>query len=125
MRGARVIAVSRSTKDDLQRYGVNAIEVIPPGCDAVGKSPPHHQSSAGPRLLFMGRLVRQKRAPDAIEAFRFLQQTWPDATLDVIGDGYLRRSLEARRVANVAIHGFVRSEERRVGKECRGGRAAD
>jgi len=112
MRGARVIAVSRSTKDDLQRYGVNAIEVIPPGCDAVGKSPPHHQSSAGPRLLFMGRLVRQKRAPDAIEAFRFLQQTWPDATLDVIGDGYLLRSLEARRVANVAIHGFVSEEDK-------------
>ena len=38
MRGGRVIAVSRSTKDDLQRYGVNAIEVIPQPSRVAGMS---------------------------------------------------------------------------------------
>ena len=112
MRGARVIAVSRSTEDDLSHQGVKTIAVIPPGCDAVGTRALRRRTSSAPRLLFMGRLVRQKRAPDAVKAFRLIRQSWPDATLDVIGDGYLRRSLEARHATNVAIHGFVPEEDK-------------
>jgi glycosyltransferase involved in cell wall biosynthesis len=113
MRDARVIAISRSTATDLLRYGVKAVGVVPPGCDAVGRVAPSSKGrSLAPRLLYMGRLVRQKRAPDAVEAFRLLRQSWPDATLDVIGDGYLRKRLESRHVVNATIHGFV-TEERK------------
>jgi glycosyltransferase involved in cell wall biosynthesis len=113
MRDARVIAISRSTQNDLLRYGVKAVGVVPPGCDAVRRvAAPRHRLSSAPRLLYMGRLVRQKRAPDAVEAFHLLRQSVPDATLDVIGDGYLRHRLEGRHVVNAAIHGFVAEEEK-------------
>jgi glycosyltransferase involved in cell wall biosynthesis len=113
MRGARVIAISRSTESDLLRYGVRAVGVVPPGCDAVGRvAPPHDPTSPAPRLLYMGRLVRQKRAPDALEAFRLVRQSWPDASLDIIGDGYLRHHLEDRHVVNARIHGFVADKDK-------------
>jgi glycosyltransferase involved in cell wall biosynthesis len=113
MRGARVIAISHSVESDLLQYGVKAVAVVPPGSDAVGRAAPvQHRSSSAPRLLYMGRLVRQKRAPDALEAFRLLQRRWPNARLDVIGDGYLRHYLERRHVASATIHGFV-TEDRK------------
>jgi glycosyltransferase involved in cell wall biosynthesis len=60
----------------------------------------------------MGRLVRTKRAADALSAFHLLRRSWPEATLDVIGDGYLRGALERRRVVNATIHGFVQQSEK-------------
>lgn len=49
---------------------------------------------AGTRLVTIGRLVEFKGIEYAIRAVAELRKKWPDITLDVIGDGPLRGSLE-------------------------------
>ncbi|HEY6537858.1 MAG TPA: glycosyltransferase family 4 protein [Candidatus Dormibacteraeota bacterium] len=106
IRGARVAANSPSTAADLTARGVVPVGIVPPGADPVGESAaaelgPH------PRVIFVGRLVRTKRPLDAIQAFARIRAAFPAATLDIVGDGYLRAELERRRAPGVTVHGFV------------------
>lgn len=51
--------------------------------------------------------MRTKRPADAVKAFALVRHEFPGATLDIIGDGYLRESLRDRRDPGVLVHGFV------------------
>jgi glycosyltransferase involved in cell wall biosynthesis len=114
MAGARVISISESTASDLRRYGVASIAIVPPGVDdAVSRPTPKEWAENRPqRILYIGRLVKQKRAEDALAAFQLIQARVPDAELDVIGDGYLRSRLERMHVPGARIHGFVSESEK-------------
>jgi glycosyltransferase involved in cell wall biosynthesis len=111
MRGSSVIAVSPSTAADLARHGVSVEAINPPGCvrtEWAGKA-----RSPGPlRLVFVGRLVKTKRPMDALQAFEALRRGNLEATLDIIGDGYLRPVLAARARDGVTVHGYV-TEDRK------------
>jgi len=109
MRGSRIVAVSRSTAADLARYGVTVEAINPPGCVPVNAAI-HDRPPGPPRLVFAGRLVKAKRPMDALQAFEALQRTEPAATLDIIGDGYLRVLLTDRARRGVTVHGFVSEE---------------
>jgi glycosyltransferase involved in cell wall biosynthesis len=113
MIGARVVALSESTRADLAEHGIACIGIAPPG--SAGPSPlsRHGPLSPVPRLLFMGRLVRHKRPIDAVEAFLEIREAFPQARLDVIGDGYLRPRIEALRAPATVVHGFVTEQAKR------------
>lgn len=48
----------------------------------------------GKRLLFVGRLATAKGLPILLESLAILQQTYPDISLTVVGDGPDRKQLE-------------------------------
>lgn len=106
MRDAVVVAVSASTAADLGDHGVQCESIVPPGSDVpVAEFRP--SLSASPRLLHIGRLVRTKRALDAVAAFDIVRDSLPGATLDVIGSGYLHARVAARAGPGVTVHGYV------------------
>jgi glycosyltransferase involved in cell wall biosynthesis len=86
----QVVAVSESTRADLASVGVLRVSVIPQGGlgrqDAPSKSPQ-------PTLLFVGRLVANKRPDHAIEAFRIIRSRMPEAQLWLIGEGKMKETL--------------------------------
>jgi glycosyltransferase involved in cell wall biosynthesis len=109
MRGGRVVAVSPSTAQDVARHGVYAVGVVPPGADTP-TAPAPRRPSGGARLLFVGRLVRTKRPEDAIAAFDRVRAVLPDASLDIVGDGYMRERLGRPAGGGVTLHGPVSEE---------------
>jgi glycosyltransferase involved in cell wall biosynthesis len=111
MRSARVIAVSRSTAHDLAAFGVASLAVIPPGHDSPVQPVPRALKNP-PRLLFMGRLVRQKCPQDALTAFELVRRRFPQARLDVLGDGPMRAELDRLSSPGVEFHGFVSENEK-------------
>lgn len=104
--GARVAANSPSTAGDLAVRGVQSVGIVPPGADLLPELP-RRPLGDPPRVVFAGRLVRTKRPQDAIRAFATIRAAFPAATLDVIGDGYLRPSLDSQKSPGVTVHGFV------------------
>jgi glycosyltransferase involved in cell wall biosynthesis len=63
-------------------------------------------------LAWIGRLVRTKKPEDALSAFFLIQQALPEARLDMVGDGYLRSSLERTAPRGAVLHGYVSSERK-------------
>ena len=107
MLGARVAAISPSTAADLKRFGLQARVIAPPGCDAPPVLAERGIREGPPRIVFLGRLVRTKRPMDAVAAFGELRAAFPGATLDVMGDGYLRGDLASAAHEGVVVHGWV------------------
>jgi glycosyltransferase involved in cell wall biosynthesis len=113
MRGARIVAVSPSTASELRVAGLTVLTIAPPGCDSSSQCGERLTPPDPPSLVFLGRLVAAKRPQDAIEAFQLIKQRVPGAELHVIGDGYLRKSLESGGDSAVVFHGFVSESEKR------------
>ncbi len=105
--GTRVVAISQSTEAALARYGVGVEAIVPPGCDPPQIRDTRTAPGTGPRLLWMGRLVRTKRPEDAMAAFQHVREVLPAATLDLIGGGYLEALIRAQHHPGVTVHGFV------------------
>ncbi|MFH1430141.1 MAG: glycosyltransferase [Candidatus Uhrbacteria bacterium] len=112
----RIIAVSDAVRSYSIRYDrvpLGKMLVIPNGVDAS-----YFQSSAalpryGVRLLTVGRLVHQKGHAVLIDALSLLRARCPQVSLDIVGDGPLRASLEQQVRAYhlsdiVRFHGFRR-----------------
>jgi arabinofuranan 3-O-arabinosyltransferase len=113
LESARVVTISASTAADLNRAGVRPVAVVSPGCD-VTDGDPRVGPGAAPQVLFIGRMVRTKRPMDAVEAFRALRAEFPRARLDVVGDGYLLRSLRALDEPGVRFHGRASESHKRA-----------
>lgn len=67
-------------------------------------------STRGPRLLYVGRLVHNKGALEAVQAFRAIVRRFPDAVLDVvapISDNTYYRLVESY-IEDYALQGCVR-----------------
>lgn len=107
LRSAQVVANSPSTAEAVERFGLRCIAVVPPGCDAPETVHARPAPASSPKLLWIGRMVRTKRPEDAISAFTLIRNRFPSATLDVVGDGYLRARLGAEMRPGVTIHGSL------------------
>ncbi len=116
-RVAANIAVSESVRARLAReagLAEDAIAVIPNGI-----APPSDEevqaarvSSSGPRLVFVGRLAESKGLEVLIDALPRVLAVYPEARLELIGDGPERAALETRvrelrLEGRVAFTGFV------------------
>jgi glycosyltransferase involved in cell wall biosynthesis len=85
---ALVLPVSRSTANSLLEMGIPAsrIEVLPNGVDTVDVPGVEHEDG---RVLFVGRVEREKGVLDALSMFRDLGATIPGMRGVVVGGGGL------------------------------------
>jgi glycosyltransferase involved in cell wall biosynthesis len=100
------LTVSNSTKEDLVNLGFQDVHVVPEGisvCPVESKA----GKECSPTLVFVGRLKRAKLPDHAIEAFRIINRQMPDAKLWMIGDGYMRKDLQAYSSPNVIFFGHI------------------
>lgn len=86
------VANSGATADALIREGIPDIIIVP---DGVPITPPRLALSTAPTVAFVGRLVREKGVDVLLRAFARIANTYESATLDIVGDGPARVSLEA------------------------------
>lgn len=110
-RNVSMIAMSNSTKEELEKQGCKRVKVMPQG---LSIEPLHElpDKESDPTLVFIGRLKRHKRPQDAIIAFSFIKRQFPNAKLWILGDGYLRKRLEAdyHHIKDVHFLGYVNSQ---------------
>lgn len=104
-----IVTVSRSTREDLERYGMKKIFMVPEGLSVTPLSEVKPKG-ASPILVFMGRLKNHKLPDHAIRAFALIKNQIPDAHMWVIGDGYLRGRLEKMACKDVIFYGRVSNE---------------
>ncbi|MCP4668953.1 MAG: glycosyltransferase family 4 protein, partial [Deltaproteobacteria bacterium] len=94
----RIICNARILKEIMsRRHSVDPkrIAVIPNGVDTDALFPGPGPKAPEPTILFMGRLVKDKDPMTLVEAFTRVVQKIPSARLDIIGNGPLRKKLEA------------------------------
>ena len=114
MRTAQVVANSPSTAAALARFGVVCEVVVPPGCEAPAALTDRPGPSLYPRLLWVGRMVRTKRPEDALSAYAVIRESFPAATLDMVGSGYLHAQLAGLASHGVTFHGRVSEHLKRA-----------
>jgi glycosyltransferase involved in cell wall biosynthesis len=84
----------------LRNLGINP-EIIVTSClpsrpgEVSEEEGPGNAQRSGKRFLFVGRLIPRKRPLELVRAFTQLLESEPDATLTVVGDGPLRREVDA------------------------------
>ncbi|MFH1098866.1 MAG: glycosyltransferase [Candidatus Uhrbacteria bacterium] len=95
----RIVAVS----DAVRSYSIRVdhiprgkIAVIPNGVDVERFRPSPPTPRRGVRFLAVGRFVPQKGLEVLLDAFAIIRDVLPDATLEIVGDGPLRSTLEAQ-----------------------------
>lgn len=78
----------------LERNVTTPVEVIPNGINCEQFKPDSDGNQGDRRLLFVGRLTDDKGVPTLLEAFQRLAETYPELTLDLVGDGPKRQRYE-------------------------------
>jgi len=111
LREVPVLTVSTSSQESLAAFGVTDVTVIPEGIDPVIR--PQVEREPIPTAVFVGRLARNKRPDEAIEAFRILRSKVPKARLWLIGDGPMRDELRRRLPEGVELLGRLPDIEKR------------
>jgi glycosyltransferase involved in cell wall biosynthesis len=93
-RRQRFVVISESTRDDLVRRGVarERIEVHHPGIRVPSLEPPA-LASRDRRIVYVGRLEPYKNIDVLLRALARLVDRFPDAHLDIIGQGTDRARL--------------------------------
>ena len=109
------VAVSEQTKRDLEKLGVNCVEVIPNGIDfeRIQEIRPSGEESD---VVFAGRLIRDKNVDILIKAVRLLRDEIPDIKCVIVGDGPERVRLEKLTEEiglkrNVEFKGFLKEHD--------------
>jgi glycosyltransferase involved in cell wall biosynthesis len=101
---AATFVPGHALQSELTACGFQRVEVMSRGVDAHLFAPERrsmelrrHWSAAdgAPVLLYVGRLAPEKNVPLALRAFDAVHALRPDARLVVVGDGPLRRGLQA------------------------------
>ena len=121
-RHAATIAVSSAAQEAMARYFTAPWEIIPNGVDTTFFCPGVGRSSAGPRLLWLGRIEPRNDLGTVLAAMPRILERYPEAHLTVVGDGPWRSRMEraARRLgpsvefvgyANGGRPGFYRSSD--------------
>ncbi|MHA1617038.1 MAG: glycosyltransferase family 4 protein [Candidatus Njordarchaeales archaeon] len=106
------ITVSKSTMRDLINAGVpsNRIHIVPNGTNINPiENIDDAQREKNPTIIFIGRLQRSKGVFEVIKAYKFVKKEVPNAQLWIIGDGYLKPTLEkiAKKTRGITIFGRV------------------
>jgi glycosyltransferase involved in cell wall biosynthesis len=89
-RGCRFMAISQSTKVDLERRGIRGelIDVAECGMDhslyQLETPPPR---SPHPQIVHLGRLRRYKSVDVVVRALVRIREVFPEAELQIVGDG--------------------------------------
>jgi glycosyltransferase involved in cell wall biosynthesis len=105
------VALSNSTKTDLEELGFKKIFVVPPGLSITPLSNVK-EKEARPTLVFMGRLKKAKLPDHALHAFSIIKREMPDAKMWIIGDGYFRKKLESIERKDVTFYGKISNEKK-------------
>ncbi|MBV9100037.1 MAG: glycosyltransferase family 4 protein [Candidatus Dormibacteraeota bacterium] len=107
-----VLPVSPSTAAAVRAMGIpsSRIEVVPPGVDVPEADDAAREAA---RVLFVGRLRRDKGVLDAIDVMRALVEERADVRGVVIGDGALADEVRARvgREPRIEIRGAADASE--------------
>ena len=79
--------------------------------NSIDKLPAKKAALKNPRLISVGRLSKEKGYLDLLKVFRRLKKEYPEWTLDIVGDGPERESIEDYIERNnlkdsVTLHGF-------------------
>jgi len=100
------ITISESTRKDLIEMDFKKIFLIPEGLGfkPLKKIP---KKADKPVVIFVGRLKKAKRPDHAIEAFKIIKETIPEAELWIVGEGYFRKKLQKKLVQGVKFFGHV------------------
>ena len=106
-----VVAVSRSTRDDLVEVGFANVTVVPNGRDDPPPEVARLQKEPVPTFLFVGRLAANKRPDHALLAFRAIRRAIPDARLWLVGQGPLEAQLRAGLPAGAELLGRISRRE--------------
>lgn len=106
-----VLTVSESSRQSLNDYGLECVTVVPEGVEPRAR--PSVPRERQPTILFVGRLVRNKRPDHAIRVFEKVVATVPDAQMWVVGDGPMRGRLEGSAPAGVRFFGRVDEARKR------------
>jgi len=111
-----ITAVSEPAREFVRQYFPEAEpELVPNGVDTTffrpGAESPEHHHRTGTTILFVGRLEKRKGVLELVRAFATVAQARPGSRLVVVGDGPLRRSVEAEirhlRLPGVSLEGQV------------------
>jgi glycosyltransferase involved in cell wall biosynthesis len=113
----QVVAVSESTRDELVAIGFrpDRIAIVHNG---VASPPPiRPRPSPHPSILYVGRLTPQKCVDVILKAMPEVLRNFPDARLDIVGQGPDRTRLERlawslRLSPYVRFHGFLPGSDR-------------
>ena len=106
-RNISTVTVSNSTKDDLQKFGINKVRVVPQG---LGTEPLKEvlPKEDVPTFLFVGLLKKANLADECIRAFETIESEIPEAQLWIVGRGAQREKLEAMaKGLRVKFFGYV------------------
>lgn len=103
-RCAVTYAPSPTTRDELRSRGFERVALWGRGVDPRRFSPAHRSgilrralgAESAPLVLFVGRMVREKNLDDLVEAVHLLERRGTRFKLMMVGDGPMRRELEAR-----------------------------
>ncbi|MCW2752068.1 MAG: hypothetical protein JWR83_3178 [Aeromicrobium sp.] len=107
-----LISLSSRQRDDIARsYGPTTNLFVIPNPVEVPPIPDPQPPRRPHAIVMITRLARQKRLDRAIEALALVIAEWPDATLDIYGNGELRESLqhqidEAGLSGAITLHGY-------------------
>jgi glycosyltransferase involved in cell wall biosynthesis len=104
------MTISVSSLASLARYGLRNLHLVPAGTTVVPLA--LKGKAAAPTVIFVGRLVANKRPQDALAAFAELRWRRPDAQLWVVGSGPLEQELRSAAPPGVTFFGKV-SESRK------------
>lgn len=116
-RATPFVTVSHASRAALCDLGVavEQIAVIENGLSPAERSA--RNRSATPRLAYLGRLVPHKQVEHVLDVLAAVRCDYPDATLDIIGEGWWRSRLEEHVDLlglrdNVVFHGWVDNQTR-------------
>jgi phosphatidylinositol alpha-1,6-mannosyltransferase len=113
----RVATNSLYTASLLHRFVRGKVDVLPPSIDSSrAEDTDFAMSRISPgKILFVGRLISRKGVDELIEAFKMLLPDFPNARLEIVGDGPERPRLTAlvKRlglVDSVTFYGSLRGD---------------
>jgi glycosyltransferase involved in cell wall biosynthesis len=105
------LALSNSTKIDLEELGFKSVYVVPPGLNITPLSNVK-EKEANPTVVFIGRLKKAKLPDHALQAFSIIKREIYDAKMWIIGDGYFRKKLESFHTKDVTFYGHISNEKK-------------
>lgn len=111
LRAVPVVTVSASSQASLAAVGVSDVTVVPEGMDPVVR-PEGVDRPLQPTVVFVGRLARNKRPDEAVEAFRLLRRQVPDAQMWMIGTGPMASELQRHAPPGLTLLGRLPEDEK-------------
>ena len=105
------LALSNSTKTDLEELGFERVFVVPPGLN-ISPISNVKEKEANPTVVYMGRLTKAKLPHHALQAFSIIKHEMHNAKMWIIGDGYLRKKLESFNTKDVTFYRHISNEKK-------------